>query len=59
MFTKHKVYYSVEVKDEDTFTFVCSYASFCEAKAKVEELSNSTEKEYRILKVEKDIEEIE
>lgn len=58
MFTKHKIYYSVEMKDDDTFIFVCSYSSFEEAKNKLEELTNSTGNEYRILKIEKDIEEV-
>lgn len=58
MFNKHKVYYSIEVKDEDSFIFVCSYSTYKEAIDKLEELQNLYDKEYRILKVEKDIEEI-
>lgn len=59
MFTKHKVYYTIEVKDDDTFMFVCSYSSFDEAKNKLDELSSLTDNEYRILKIEKDIEQVE
>lgn len=58
MFTKHKIYYTVEVKEEDSYMFVCSFSSFNEANAKVNELKEQTEKEYRILKIEKDIEEV-
>lgn len=59
MFTKHKVYYTVEVKDSDnTYLFVCSFATFNEASAKVAELKCTTNAEYRILKIEKDIEEV-
>lgn len=58
MFNKHKVYYSIEMKSDDSYIFVCSYSSFSEAKEKVEELKSLTEKEYRILKIEKDIEEV-
>lgn len=60
MFTKHKIYYTIEVKlDDNSYSFVCSYATFNEAKSKVDELSlqNDTN-EYRILKIEKDIEEV-
>lgn len=58
MFTKNKVYYSVEVKDEDAYVFVCSYATFTEARQKLDELESTSEREYRILKVEKSIEEV-
>ena len=60
MFTKHKLYYSVEVKDEEagTYMFLYSYATFTEAKQKLDELASSSDKEYRILKVEKSIEEV-
>lgn len=59
MFNKHKVYYSVEMKTEDdSYLFVCSYSSFNEAKEKVEELKSTTGNEYRILRIEKDIEEV-
>ena len=58
MFTKHKIYYTVEVKEEDSYTFVCSFSSFTEANTKVNELKEQTDKEYRILKIEKDIEEV-
>lgn len=60
MFTKHKLYYSVEVKDkdDDTYIFICSYATFTEAKHKLDELESSDDREYRILKVEKSIEEV-
>lgn len=59
MFTKHKIYYSVEVKDEDndSFRFICSYATFTEAKQKLDELESNSDREYRILKVEKLVEE--
>ena len=38
MFNKHKVYYSVEVKDDedDTYIFICSYSTFSEAKQKLD-----------------------
>jgi hypothetical protein len=58
MFTKHKIYYTIEVREEDSFQFVCSFSTYSEAEAKVEELRQQTEKEYRILKVEKDVEEV-
>ena len=60
MYTQNRIYYSVEVKDEedDTFLFLCSYSTFTEAKQKLEELESSSDKEYRILKVEKSIEEV-
>lgn len=58
MYSKHKVYYSVEVEDDDTFIFVCAYSTYDEAKERVDELSSSTDCKYRILRIEKDIEEI-
>ena len=58
MFTKNKVYYSVEVRDEDSYAFVCSYATFTEARQKLDELESTSDREYRILKVEKSIEEV-
>ena len=58
MFTKNKVYYSVEVKYEDSYVFVCSYATFTEARQKLDELESTSDREYRILKVEKSIEEV-
>lgn len=61
MFAKHKIYYTVEVKtdeDSDSFTFVCSFSTFNEANEKVASLKEQTGKEYRILKIEKDIEEV-
>lgn len=59
MINKHKVYYTLEMKDDDSFIFVCSYATYNEAITKMEELKSETEKEYRILKIEKTVEEIE
>lgn len=59
MFIKHKVYYSIEMMEDDEFIFICSYSSFDEAKIKLDELASATNKEYRILKVEKDIEQVE
>lgn len=59
MINKHKVYYTLEMKDDDSFIFVCSYATYSEAVTKMEELKSETEKEYRILKIEKTVEEIE
>jgi len=59
MINKHKVYYTLEMKDDDSFIFVCSYATYSEAVTKMEELKSETEKEYRILKIEKIVEEIE
>lgn len=59
MFTKHKIYYTIEVKlDDNSYSFVCSYATFNEAKARVDELMLQADREYRILKIEKDIEEV-
>jgi hypothetical protein len=61
MFNKYKLYYSVEVKDDedDTYLFICSYSTFSEAKQKLDELElNNNGKVYRILKVEKSIEEV-
>lgn len=60
MFTNHKLYYSVEVKDEDddSFIFICSYATFTEAKQKLDELESNSDREYRILKIEKLVEEV-
>lgn len=58
MFTKHRIYYTVEVKESDSFMFVCSFSTFNEASEKVEELKRQTDNEYRILKIEKDIEEV-
>lgn len=59
MFTKHKVYYTIELKmDDDSYMFICSYSSFNEARARVEDLKLQTGLEYRILKIEKDVEEV-
>ena len=58
MFEKHKVYYTVEVKSENSFMFICSYSTFNEAKEKVDSLVEQTGNEYRILKIEKDVEEV-
>lgn len=58
MFTKHKIYYTVEVKSEDSYIFICSFSTFSEAVAKMKELKEQTGNEYRILKVEKDVEEV-
>lgn len=59
MINKHKVYYTLEMKDDDTYIFVCSFSTYSEANTKMEELKSETEKEYRILKIEKIVEEIE
>lgn len=60
MFTKHKVYYTIEAKVDDMFVFVCSFSSFNEAKIKLDELtSTDQDKEYRILRIEKDVEEVQ
>ena len=64
MFVKSKVYYAIEIKDEDgSYRFICSYSSFNEAKEKVDELealrNNSNNNLYRILRVEKNIEEVQ
>lgn len=59
MFTKHKVYYTVEVKlEDDTYQFICSFSTFNEANDKIKTLKEQTGNEYRILKIEKDIEEV-
>ena len=44
--------------DDDSYMFVCSYSSFNEAKTRVEDLKLQTGLEYRILKIEKDVEEV-
>lgn len=62
MFAKQKVYYAIEIKDEDdSYRFICSYSSFNEAKEKVDELESSCNNSsvYRILRVEKNIEEVQ
>lgn len=59
MLNKHKIYYTLEMLDDDTFIFVCSFSTYSEAAAKMEELKSTTEKEYRILKIEKIVEEVE
>ncbi len=61
MFNKYKLYYSVEVKDDedDAYIFICSYSTFSEARQKLDELElNNDDKVYRILKIEKSIEEV-
>lgn len=58
MFTKHKVYYTVEVKEDDTYIFVCSFATYSEATETVSKLEEQTGNEYRILRIEKDVEEV-
>lgn len=60
MLTKHKVYYTIEVRseEEDIYNFICSFSTFSEAVDKVTKLKEETGLEYRILKVEKDIEEV-
>ena len=58
MFSKHKIYYAIERKDGEAYLFVCSFATFNEASAKVTELKEQTNEEYRILKIEKDIGEV-
>lgn len=61
MFVKSKVYYAIEIRDEDgSYRFICSYASFNEAKEKVDELESLCNNNlYRILRVEKNIEEVQ
>ena len=62
MFVKSKVYYAIEIKDEDgSYRFICSYSSFNEAKEKVDELESlcNNNNVYRILRVEKNIEEVQ
>lgn len=58
MFTKHRIYYTVEVKLEDSYMFVCSFSTFSEASNAMSKLKEQTGNEYRILKIEKDIEEV-
>ena len=59
MFIKHKVYYTVEVKiDDGSYLFVCSFSTFDEANERATDLKDQTGNEYRILKIEKDIEEV-
>lgn len=61
MFVKSKVYYAIEIKDDDgSYRFICSYSSFNEAKEKVDELESLCNNNlYRILRVEKNIEEVQ
>lgn len=61
MFVKSKVYYAIEIKDDDgSYRFICSYSSFNEAKEKVDELEALRNNNlYRILRVEKNIEEVQ
>ena len=64
MFVKSKVYYAIEIKDDHgSYRFICSYSSFNEAKEKVDELeslcNNNNNNLYRILRVEKNIEEVQ
>lgn len=62
MFVKQKVYYAIEIKDEDgSYRFICSYSSFNEAKERLDELESSCNNSnvYRILRVEKNIEEVQ
>ena len=60
MFTRHKIYYTIESKDDDRFVFLCSYSSYNETEVRLNELKlQSPTTEYRVLKIEKDIEEIE
>lgn len=60
MFTKHKIYYTVEVKleEDDTYMFVCSFSTYSEAVDKATQLKEQTGNDYRVLKIEKDIEEV-
>lgn len=59
MFTKHKVHYTIELKlDDDSYMFICSCSSYKEAIAIVEDLKLQTGFEYRIVKIEKDVEEV-
>lgn len=44
--------------DDDSYMFVCSFSTFNEASEKVESLKEQTGATYRILKIEKDIEEV-
>lgn len=62
MFVKSKVYYAIEIKDEDgSYRFICSYSSFNAAKERLDELESSCNNSnvYRILRVEKNIEEVQ
>jgi hypothetical protein len=59
MFTKHKIYYTIERQLEDfSYIFVCSFSTFDEANTHVKLLKEQTGNIYRILKIEKDIEEV-
>lgn len=58
MFTKHKLHYTIEMLSDESYIFVCSYSSFSEAEAKLKELKDQTDADYRILKIEKDTEEV-
>ena len=60
MFATRRIYYTIEVKlEDDSYMFVCSYATYSEAKETVDKLTASSGNEYRILKIEKDIEEVQ
>ena len=56
---QEEIYY--EIKDDDgSYRFICSYSSFNEAKEKVDELEALCNNNlYRILRVEKNIEEVQ
>lgn len=59
MFIKNKVYYTVELEEDGTFLFICSFATFNEANDKVEQLKEQNgNSNYRILRIEKNIEEV-
>lgn len=59
MFSKHKIYYTVEVKlEDDSYMFICSFSTYSEAVDRVTQLNKQTGNDYRILKIEKDIEEV-
>lgn len=59
MFRKHRLYYTIEVRDvEDSYSFLYSYSTYSEAIQKLEELKCNSDREYRILKIEKYIEEV-
>lgn len=59
MFVKHKSYYTVEVELEDgSYSFVCSFATFNEANERVNALKEQTGASYRVLKIEKNVEEV-
>lgn len=67
MLSIHKVYYTIEFRElnesgdvlDSVYTFLCSYSTYNDALNKVDELKRCDNlREYRILKIEKDVEDV-